>query len=119
MKVTIKTIVFNGDYANITLTDGKQVSGNTAKEPRFKDLKEGQEVDFDIKEWTKKDGSTMLFANFPKAGGGFGGKFPPKDYTFLKREASLREAVACKEGIEDDQKTLARAESFYQYLNKK
>lgn len=118
----VKTVVFNGVWANIELEDGRKVSGNKEKEPKFGEIKDGDTIDGDIKEWSK-DGKTSLFFNFTKAAGNGGSKFPPKDVAWEKRKASLECAIELikhntKEPVKDSV-VLVLAETFHTYINQK
>lgn len=89
-KVTIKSIVHNGKYANIELTDNRKISGNSEKEPKMLELKALQDVELDIKEWTNPQGVKMLFCNFPKPQGtGNPFKVQPKDEGLIIAQSSL------------------------------
>lgn len=116
-KMKIKTITHNGKWTNIEFDNGQKASADNEKEPKFKELQDGQEVDLDIKHW-KDD---KYFANFPKAAGA-GSKFAAKDYTFDKRNASLLAAIDCFKynGVKcETDKVIQVAEKYYEYLNKK
>jgi len=83
-KVTIESIAHNGKYANIKLTDGREVSGNSESEPKFKDLKAGETVELEFKDWIKPGTDIKkIFASFPKAtAAGDAKKFAPKDKSY-------------------------------------
>jgi len=121
MKYTIKTIVFNGDWANIEFADGTKASANKVTTPAFADMKDGQEVELDIKT-TEKDGVKKNWANIPKVAGAKG-SFAPKDVAWEKRKASLECAIKLithntvepvKSGV-----VLTLAEEFHTYINQK
>jgi len=121
MKYTIKTIVFNGDWANIEFSDGTKASANKSTTPAFAEMKDGQEVELDIKT-TEKDGVKKNWANLPKTNGGVKA-FAPKDVAWEKRKASLECAIKLithntvepvKAGV-----VLTLAEEFHNYINQK
>ena len=120
MKYTIKTITFNGDWANIEFADGTKASANKATTPAFATMKDGDEVELDIKT-TEKDGAKKNWANLPKAAGSKGA-FTPKDVSHEKRIASLECAIEAAKltGTEiKSEKLLALAETFHTYINQK
>lgn len=83
-KVTIESIVHNGKYANIKLKDGREVSGDSSSDAKFKDLKEGDSVELEFKEWVKPGTDIKkLFVSFPKTvAAGDAKKFAPKDKSY-------------------------------------
>ena len=120
-KVIIKTCVkketAKGTFYTIELTDGR--SGSS-----FSDLtdKMGQEVDLDIKEGKEYEGKMQYYFNVPKQGGQQGGKFPPKDWQFAKRQVALECSVELTKSSKLDvssKEVLVVAERFFEFLNTK
>lgn len=122
-KVKVRTAVDSGKktkdgkpVVNITLEDGRNGAGFDAA---FIEMN-GKEVELDIKEAPEYNGEKKFWFNLPKEKSQQAGKFPPKDWTFEKRKAALECAVNVHAGgMTTDDKVLATANNFLNFLNSK
>jgi len=121
-KVNVKSVINSGrkyqdkDIFTVELADGRKPSCFdsaclTWTGEMELEVKEGKEYQ-GVKQYTISTGAK------PQAGG----KFPPRDYTYDKRNSSLNHAIAAIKLTDQKVSTdniLSLAESFFNYLNKK
>ena len=114
----VKTCVFSKDY----IKDGKTSKihivetedGKTGQS--WEELKEGQEVNIQEKEWNGNKSYTFYPVKDKPAGKGF----PAKDWAYEKRRASLECAVELGKASGAKAADVVKvAELFFTYLNQK
>jgi hypothetical protein len=121
-KVNVKSVINSGrkwqdkDIFTVELTDGRKCSCFdstclTWSGEMELEVKEGKEYQ-GVKQWSIQTGNKPQQA----------GKFPPRDFTYDKRNSSLNHAIAAIKLTDQKVSTdniLSLAESFFNYLNKK
>ena len=120
-KVIIKTCVKKetqkGVFYTIELSDGRKgISSDDLSQ------KIGIEIELDVRDGKEYEGQKQYYFNIPKQAGQSGGKFTQKDWTFNKRESSLKfaiESIKLTEQKVTSVNILALAKEYFTYLNEK
>jgi len=110
MQSKIKSILHKDKWTNIEFEDGTKGSGNSEYDTRFKTLKEGQEIDYEL-----KDGKWINLKKEAKSGN----NFPKRDYTVEKKICALNASVTLVTHSQiKAYQLIPSAEKFYEWLNK-
>lgn len=99
-KVILAEIKINGDWINIKDNNNREISvglkDKTSGSPVNQKLKEalsnakaGDSIEMEVREWKKSETETKYFGNEPKAGGGGGKGFAPKDKSFEAGQTAM------------------------------
>lgn len=122
-KVNVKSVINSGrkyqdkDIFTVELADGRKPScfDSTC-------LNWSGEMELEVKEGKEYNGVKQLYISTGTKPQQANGKFPPRDYTYDKRNSSLSHAIGAIKLTDQKVSTdniLSLAESFFNYLNKK